>query len=376
MSKNLVVCCDGTNNSYQRDLTNVALVSLVAVKSPDAQHVYYDVGVGVEARAGMFTRIGGTLSRWSGLAFGTGLVANVADAYRDIVDHYQTGDRLFLFGFSRGAYTVRVLCGMLHRYGLLAKTNRDQVDEVVAAFQKLFPREGSAEDRDPARRAEYLRKTFSEAALIKRDRSVECPVHFLGLWDTVSSLGWAYDPKTFPNTFEMPNVRTIRHALAIDERRAKFRTNRVRATDGQDAKEVWFAGVHSDVGGGYPLTESSLARVCFRWMLREAVGQGLVVDPQKLAAYGLDKPATPDDERGDQHESLSKLWQGLEYLRLPHRRFDNGVWVDEKIRYRGKGWRSIGAGDRVSRSLQRRSVSIPIKNTNWTTISAGVVWED
>jgi uncharacterized protein (DUF2235 family) len=376
MSFNLVICCDGTNNSLQRDLTNVALLSMVVDKTPGLQHVYYDAGVGVDAAPGLVTRIGATISRWSGLAFGTGLVANVSDAYREIVDHYQPGTRLYLFGFSRGAYTVRVLTGLLHRYGLLTVPHRDKVDDIVEQFQKLFPKEGSRDATDPVRRADYLRRTFSEAATRKRDLSVDCPVHFLGLWDTVSSLGWAYDPKTFPNTADMPNARTIRHALAIDERRAKFRTNRVHALNDQDLKEVWFAGVHADVGGGYPAAESGLAHVCLRWMLREAIAHDLRVDPSKLQQRGLDGPATSLEEMADQHESLSGAWWGLEYLRLPHRRQVDNEWVNEIIRYQGTGWRTIGSTDRVSRSLQRRAQRIPVKNVHCADVVTTVVWED
>src|ERR1041384_5881952 len=152
MANNLVICCDGTNNSLQRDLTNVGLLSVLADKTRGLQHVYYDVGVGVDAAAGMATRIGATISRWLGSAFGAGLVANVACAYREIVDYYQPGDRLFLFGFSRGAYTVRVLAGLLQHYGLLTPPHRDKVDDIVARFQRLFPKEGSADAKDSGRR--------------------------------------------------------------------------------------------------------------------------------------------------------------------------------------------------------------------------------
>jgi uncharacterized protein (DUF2235 family) len=376
MAQNLVICCDGTNNSLQRNLTNVALLSMVADSTPRLQHVYYDAGVGVDAAPGMVTRIGGMISRWSGLAFGTGLVANVSEAYREIVDHYEPGARLFLFGFSRGAYTVRVLTGLLHRYGLLRVPLRDKVDDIVERFQKLFPKEGSRDATDQPRRAEYLRTTFSDAATVKRDWSINCPVHFLGLWDTVSSLGWAYDPKTFPNTADMPNVGTIRHALAIDERRAKFRTNRVQAATGQDLKEVWFAGVHADVGGGYPAAQSGLARACLRWMLREAVAHDLRLDLSTLQQHGLDGQATSVEEQAQQHESLSGAWWGLEYLRLPHRRQVNNEWVNEIIRYRGTGWRTIGPTDHVSRSLQRRAQRIPVKNVHWPDVVPTLVWED
>lgn len=375
MPKNVVICCDGTNNSFQRDLTNVALVSLVAGGVP-GQHVYYDVGVGVDADPGMWTRVGATVSRWSGLAFGTGLVDNVAAAYQEIVDRCEPDDRLFLFGFSRGAYTVRVLAALLQHYGRLTPVNRHRVAEVVDKFRTLVPKEGSRDAEDPERRRAYLARTFADAATVRRQWSAaeECPVHFLGLWDTVSSLGWAYDPRTFPSTAVMKDVRVVRHALAIDERRAKFRTNRVTPVEGQDVMEVWFPGVHADVGGGYPAAESGLARVCLRWMLQEARAHGLLVNAAVLQQHGLDRPAPPADEQAAQHESLSGAWWPLEHLPLPHWRQVDGQWVKGSRRYKGEGWRAIGATDRVSEVVRRRLPSWPVKNAHWPAVAASVSW--
>jgi uncharacterized protein (DUF2235 family) len=376
MAKNLVICSDGTNNSLQRDLTNVAHISRLATTDEREQYVYYDAGVGVDADPRVMTRIGASVSRFAGLAFGTGLVANVVDAYRAIVDHYGDGDRLYLFGFSRGAYTVRVLAGLLHHYGLLKPEHRDRAEAIVKDFRTLFPREGSADANDPQRKAAYLNRTFGDARKIKETYSRECPIHFIGIWDTVSSLGWAYDPKTFPNTARMPNAAIVRHALALDERRAKFRTNRVEPVDGQDLREVWFAGVHSDVGGGYPAAECGLSRIPLRWMLREARKAGLLVNDTYLATLALDEAGVATDESAAQHESLDRFWWGLEFLRLPHRRRDGDKWIDEKIRYRGKGWRSIRPTDRVSRSVERRSAKIPVKNGFWAAAMKQIAWED
>lgn len=376
MARNLIICSDGTNNSLQRDLTNVAHLSRLAVLDPQEQFVYYDVGVGVDASPGVMTKIGATISRWSGLAFGTGLVENVREAYLAIVDNFQDGDQLYLFGFSRGAYTVRVLAGLLQHYGLLGPEYRDRADEIVKAFGTLFPKDGSADARDPSRRDAYLKRTFANAERIKSTCSRDCRIHFLGLWDTVSSLGWAYDPKTFPNTKQMPNAAIVRHALALDERRAKFRTNRVEPVNGQDVREVWFAGVHSDVGGGYPAAESGLAKITLRWMLREAAKAGMKINTDDLKTVPLDDADVAADECAMQHESLSKAWWALEYLRLPHRRFDGKEWIDETIRYQGKGWRSIHPGDRVSRAVERRCAKVPVKNGFWSAAMTGIVWED
>lgn len=375
MAKNLIICCDGTNSSFQKDLTNVVRISRIAVPIPGQQHVYYDVGVGAEAEPGFVTKLSATLNRWAGLAFGVGLVRNVEEAYNEIVDKYEPEDRLFLFGFSRGAYTVRALAGLLQNYGLLKKAHRSRAHSVVKKFQKLFPKEGSAAALDPAKHTAYCNKTFADARHIRESFAIGCPVHFMGIWDTVSSLGWAYDPKSFPNTAEMPQVRIIRHAIALDERRAKFRTNRVKPVPGpdQDIQEVWFAGVHADVGGGYSDEQSGLAKVCLKWMLREAVGKGLRMDAEQEKLY-LQGPRSQADEMGPQHESLEKLWWALEYLRLPHRRNVNGVWIDEMIRYRGEGWRTIRPGDLVHRSVERRLSVHPVKNSHWPGAQVAITW--
>jgi uncharacterized protein (DUF2235 family) len=374
MPKNIVICCDGTNNSFQRDLTNVARVFRIAVNKPGVQYADYDVGVGVEEPK-FVTKIGDTLYRWLGLAFGAGLVDNVKEAYRKIVSNYEPGDRLFLFGFSRGAYTVRVLAGMLENYGILKRENISMVEEVIRKFQRLFPKEGSSVAGDPIQHKAYCDRTFGEARRIRESKSMECPVHFMGIWDTVSSLGWAYDPKTFPNTQKMQHVRVIRHALALDERRAKFRTNRVESVSDvqQDIQEVWFGGCHSDVGGGYPEGKSGLAKKCLEWMLREACNCGLVVDPEKEKEF-LMGPESRPDAMGPQTESLNKLWWALEYVPLPHRRLVSGSWINEKICYRGKGWRTICEGDLVHQSVQERSKKNLVANMNWPACEARVKW--
>ena len=167
------------------------------------------------------------------------------------------------------------------------------------------------------------------------------------------------------------------NVLAIDERRAKFRTNRVTVSTeaSQDIREVWFAGVHADVGGGYPERESGLAKVCLQWMLREAEQQGLLVDPA-IKTHFLNGPLVGPDESVEQHESLKGLWWPVEYLRLPYRKLVNGEWIEEMMRYQGKGWRTIRPGDRVHRSLQRRMTQRLINNTNWPAAQSGVVWVD
>jgi uncharacterized protein (DUF2235 family) len=361
MPRNLILCCDGTNNSLDSPPTNVRHLSeLAAIADETRQRVFYDAGVGVDAGPGMRTRIGAAFSRWSGSAFGTGLVENVEQAYRELIHQYREGDRVFLFGFSRGAYTVRVIAGLLHNYGLLRKENESDAAHVVKSFQQLYPPRGTGFENGLATPEQQAR--FDEARRIRNMRSVPCPVHFMGLFDTVSSLGWAWDPKTFPNTMTMPNVKILRHAMALDERRAKFRTNRIRLIENADHRQMWFAGVHSDVGGGYAAPRDRLSRVPLRWMLREAVVAGMLVSDAALARLDLENTWMLD-EQADQNESLTPLWRALEFLPLPHWEKKDDVWVEGKRVYRGRGWREIPDTYDAHDSLQRRKK--PVKNVFW-----------
>lgn len=184
----------------------------------------------------------------------------------------------------------------------------------------------------------------------------------MGVFDTVSSLGWAWDPKAFPNTHRMLNVTILRHALALDERRAKFRTNRVELTTNADHVQLWFAGVHSDVGGGYD-GDNRLARIPLRWMLAEARKAGMTVNSDKESMLDLDR-TWEQDEQAEQHESLTTLWRALEYVPLPHRQKNaKDEWEESSRIYRCEGWREIPDTFDAHASLGRRTT--PPKNPFW-----------
>ena len=371
MPRNIVICCDGTNNSLTGPPTNICYLSQLAeINDKTRQLVHYDAGVGVEANPSMRTRIGATLSKWSGSAFGTGLVDNVADAYSFLLRNYADGDRIFLFGFSRGAYTVRVIAGLLYNYGLLRPEHANDAEMVVKAFQKLYARNGAGFVNGVPTPEQQQR--LNDARRIRETRSLPCPVHFMGIFDTVSSLGWAWDPKTFPNTSAMPNVGVVRHAMALDERRAKFRTNRVKASNGCDHKQIWFAGVHSDVGGGYKEPKNRLSRVPLRWMLGEARDAGMLVNAEVLAKLNLDATYL-DDEQAEQNESLTVLWHTLEFLPLPHRKKTDNGWEEGRRVYRGQGWREIPDTFDAHESLQRRKTAV--KNVNWKSSLTSIIYK-
>jgi uncharacterized protein (DUF2235 family) len=329
MPLNHVICCDGTGNEFGPNNTNVVRLSQVLDRRPEAnQRLYYDPGIGTLPPLGVFTRVGKWLSEAVELAFGTDLTWKVEEAYSYLMDHWEPGDNVFLFGFSRGAYTVRVLAGMLHALGLLPRGNPNLVPYVVKLFKSVRG-QGTAEQ--PHGNFNYwklcnqFRWSFARAVPDNDQRHFR--VHFLGLWDTVSSVGWVWDPAKFPYTVHNPSVRVIRHAVSIDERRWFFRQNLVRPDPeepplpGQDVDERWFAGVHADVGGGYPDDEENggLWRVGFQWILDEAVKAGLRLDDDRLerVLHRTPPPARPWDER--QHESLTPVWWLAEFFPKLHR---------------------------------------------------------
>jgi uncharacterized protein (DUF2235 family) len=264
MPRNIVLCCDGTTNEIAGDQTNVLRLFRMLVRSPD-QQVFYDAGVGTRADPTVFWPLRRMLRKKLDSAVGMSIRENVLAAYRFLSTHYELGDRIYLIGFSRGAYTVRALAGMIMRCGLLEKEFLHLAEYTWSVY--------SDEDR-----SDDGKRQFGGAARIKKVFGRKVTIHFVGVWDTVSSFGWIWDPLTLPNTANNKEIETIRHALAIDERRAYFQSNRFGNTVKQDRQEVWFAGGHADVGGGYPDKVAGLAKISLQWMLAEAKYAGLVID--------------------------------------------------------------------------------------------------
>jgi uncharacterized protein (DUF2235 family) len=308
MPKNIVICCDGTNNQFAGEHTNVIRTYRVARRNA-GQVTFYDPGVGTMPEPG---REGSLAKRWSiikGLAFGSGLFENIEDAYRFLMSVHEPGDAVFLFGFSRGAYTARALAGMLHSVGLLHPGT-----ENLFRFALKYWRSDFGKDSPGGRLCLEFRTMLSRP----------CPVRFIGVWDTVSSVGYVDDLITgkyvrLPYTATNPGVETVRHAVAIDERRHFFRQNLMhQCPENISIKNVWFAGVHSDVGGGYPASEADLARLTFGWMMREAANSGLDID-QAVLRQEVDRMGrNPPPEYG-LHESLQSGWKIAEWL--PSRRY-------------------------------------------------------
>ena len=241
--KRLVLCCDGTWNRADQASdgepcpTNVVkLAYRVAKRDPDnvPQIVYYDHGVGT----------GNPLDRLVGGAFGTGLEENIHDAYRFLIANYEEGDQIFLFGFSRGAFTARSLGGMIRNCGIL---KRASVGEYTAAID-LYRNRGQHPTADPSAR-------FRDRHSVCGDAPVK--IRVIGVWDTVGALGipiralgrLTRGRYEFHDTELSGSVENGFHALAIDERRGPFApTLWSEKPKGHRVEQVWFAGVHGDVG--------------------------------------------------------------------------------------------------------------------------------
>jgi len=308
-----VVCCDGTGNEFGESKSNVVKLYKMLVHD-DSQIAYYHPGVGTMGARSALTGITRWWTKVIGLAFGYGISDNIADAYQFLMRTFQPTDKLYVFGFSRGAYTARALCGMLHIIGLLREDNEGLIPYSIRMIKSRKIVFGVAAD---------FKKTFCR----------ECKPHFVGGWDTVSSVGWVYNVAHFPGTKAAHNadLQIVRHAVSIDERRAFFRQNLFGAANDtqQDIKELWFAGVHSDVGGSYPEPESQLSQIALQWMVCEAEAAGLRIDRHRKADILGGKPpyVAPDPLTKNQHESLHGPWWIAElWPKIDHKETSPGVW--------------------------------------------------
>lgn len=334
MSKNIVICCDGTDNSYGPENTNVVKLFAMLDRTPE-QVLFYDPGLGTFGAPGSWSRVKRWWTQFLGRAFGLGFEDNLFEAYRFLMEHYQEGDRIYLFGFSRGAFIVRTLAALVHMCGLLHK---DSANLVPYAFRLL--------EKEDFLTATGFKATFARPV----------PIHFLGVWDTVKSLRNAnpFQEDSYPYTAKNPDVAYVRHAVAIDERRCYFRQNRWSPSPGQDVKEVWFAGVHSDVGGGYPEPESALSKLALQWMVREAEDAHLSIDPARKAATlpaADTATATAPACTGMPHNSLTWIWWPLEFIPKSRRQAPTANPSGGESTWR-KHWRIYGG--------RRRTMAPPI----------------
>jgi uncharacterized protein (DUF2235 family) len=286
--KNIVICCDGTGNDYsrpnptgpkdKRNGYNSNVVKLyTALEVNNQQVAYYHPGVGTMGAPTATHWITREWSRIKGLAFGAGFRDNVLDAYRYLMQVYNDNgghgneDRVFIFGFSRGAYTARALAGLLHCYGLLCRGNEGHLPYAW----RMYVYQHKIRTRRQVKPDDTFRRTFSHENFL---------IHFMGVWDTVSSVGWVYSPLQLFDVAVNPSIQHARHAVSIDEHRCFFMDNLYDDhTSGTEMVQAWFPGVHSDVGGSYSQPETGMAYTSLKWMLREAEAKGLAINQKREA---------------------------------------------------------------------------------------------
>jgi len=336
MPKNIVICCDGTANEFAKDRTNVIKLYSALVHDAAKQVTYYHPGIGTMEPFGSLSSLTRKLTRLLGMAIGYGLENDIRDAYVFLMGAYEPGDSIYLFGFSRGAFTVRGIASLVYMYGMLRKGNEALVPYAIRMLLGI-QRAGENE----AAKSDY----FALAREFKTSMSSASPkMRFVGVWDTVSSVGWIENPLHLPYEANNPDIEIGRHAVAIDERRAFFRTHLWRPLkttaaeeSQQDIMQVWFPGVHCDVGGGYPEPTSGLSKYALEWMLEEAKFAGLLVDPAKQnevlgktnsGNYAL---AAPDAQK---HESLKGLWNIAEFIPKRHWNWKAEKWEHRMNLYR------------------------------------------
>jgi uncharacterized protein (DUF2235 family) len=351
--KNIVICCDGTGNEISENISNVLKLYRMMRKTGKTephQVVFYDPGVGTLARPDPWQKLRQDASAIFGLATGYGLDDNVLHAYGFLLDNFEEGDDIYLFGFSRGAYTVRVLAGLIHKVGLVSKPQSNLAGSGLTAYKQFstdparqIPSLDSHQFVDGAELEPGPATRDDQAAQYARILSVQWPtIKFVGVWDTVASVivprpDRFYLPSLQQLAFTQanPSVKTFRQAIAVDERRRMFRLqrweqpqtfmkNRFSKThneEPQDILQVWFAGVHADIGGGYPEKGSGLSKYPLLWMVEEAVKCGLAVDRRTVnqLAWGRQRKGSPfsyvaPDFMRDPHNSMSAAWRVLELL--------------------------------------------------------------
>ncbi len=179
MGKNIVLCFDGTGQQYGSANSNVVKLFQTLLHNSDEQLSFYDPGVGTfSVRDPLFTWQD-VLGRALGLMIGWGLFRNIETMYDFLIDKFQPEDKVFIFGFSRGAYTARAFAGMIHEVGLLRPDCRNLFENASRLYQ-IEPTDWDAHRAI----VQGFRRQFSR----------ECQIHFLGLWDTVRSIGWFWDP--------------------------------------------------------------------------------------------------------------------------------------------------------------------------------------
>ncbi|KAH7926859.1 hypothetical protein BV22DRAFT_1086180 [Leucogyrophana mollusca] len=310
LHRTLVLCFDGTGDQFDADNSNIVqFFSMLKKDDKSQQMVYYQAGIGTYTIPQIATPFMAGVSKTLDMMVGIHLNAHVMDGYEFLMQNYEAGDKICIFGFSRGAYTARALAGMLHKVGLLPTCNHQQVPFAYHMY--------CSDDE----------LSWKQSVAFKKAFSINVEIEFLGVWDTVSSVGMF--PRRLPFTKAADNIRYFRQALSLDEHRVRFKPSvwkppsdkeaqlgvkrhemprsvkkhregtmpefeRQYSTGAMttDVEEVWFAGCHCDIGGGSVPngTRNSLARIPLRWMIRQCfiANTGILFHREMFKQIGMD----------------------------------------------------------------------------------------
>ena len=299
--KRLVFCFDGTWNTLNENTPTNVVLTAASIERITAdgitQIIHYDEGVGT-----------GSTEHLTGGMFGAGLVEHVRDAYRFLIFNYDAGDEIYVFGFSRGAFSARSFIGFIRHVGPLRRLHAGRIDQALELYRHRLDKKEGAEEELRQFRADYS----SDVCIGQADDDFRCvsiptytsgaaplmTIRYLGVWDTVSALGV---PENLPFSMELNRehrfhdsklddfVQNARHAVAIDERRTLFPSvplgdvsdlNAARghenAAENAPYQERWFPGVHGAVGGGGDIR--GLSDDALAWVLKGAKHSGLRLD--------------------------------------------------------------------------------------------------
>ncbi|KKK22133.1 hypothetical protein AOCH_003013 [Aspergillus ochraceoroseus] len=342
--RRLVLCFDGTGNQYEgteKD-TNIVKIYEMLERHIPGQYAYYQPGIGTLTYVkGSSFRSGG-FSSWAKMkagvkalldqAIGMSFIDHVIAGYKFIMRYYSTGDHIYIFGFSRGAYTARFLAEMIHNIGLLSRGNEEMVPFAWETFSQFQSSRGnvpqSPKDRDLAHYMHKFKTTFCRP---------QVGVHFLGLFDCVNSVG-QFEIPFFRRSYRYiasPAAKHIRHAVSIHERRLKFKPALFRLGDDEkpavDFKEVWFAGNHGDVGGGWHLHRGQkhlLSDIPLSWMIQEVLNLPGSESQLSFVTTNVEKVARNESHSLCRHEEPgTDSWRRQQTTNKPHDmlRFGHGA---------------------------------------------------
>ncbi|KDQ11182.1 hypothetical protein BOTBODRAFT_35481 [Botryobasidium botryosum FD-172 SS1] len=305
--RRLICCFDGTGNEFGnvRNINSsiVELFGILTKSQPEKQLVYYQAGIGTYTSSLILTPFAAKVASLADSAVAWYLDEHVKEGYTFLMQNYRPGDKICLFGFSRGAYIARALAGMLHKVGLLPPHN----DEQMQFAYKLFKRT----DKSGWKLSEQFKKIFT---------AHDVRIEYVGVWDTVCSVGII--PRQLPFTCSNYAIKTFRQALSLDERRSKFLPNTWNTPSAREAVlgyqpkpkpreegvskdeweyeppeehmtdvlEVWFTGCHADVGGGSVADPVQLSRISLAWMIKQChlTGSGIHFEMDAIRELGID----------------------------------------------------------------------------------------